>query len=97
MHRARRRTAADFSGIVGVLTDGRVQVVLIGGLAAQAHGASRLNQDTDFLYSRSFRFDAPTIQRGLNFTLTTDLGDIDLLGEVVGIGGSTCRCRSSFR
>jgi len=34
-----------------------------------------------------FRWDVPTIQAGLNFTLTTDLGDIDLLGEVSGIGG----------
>jgi hypothetical protein len=33
-----------------------------------------------------FRFDAPTVQAGLNFTLTTSLGDIDLLGEVSGIG-----------
>ena len=33
-----------------------------------------------------FRFDALTIQAGLNFTLTTDLGDIDFLGEVSGIG-----------
>lgn len=33
-----------------------------------------------------FRFDAETIQRGLNFTLITDLGDLDLLGEVAGIG-----------
>jgi predicted nucleotidyltransferase len=33
-----------------------------------------------------FRFDAPTIQAGLNFTLTTDLGDVDLLGEVSGVG-----------
>jgi hypothetical protein len=33
-----------------------------------------------------FRFDALTIQASLNFTLTTDLGDIDLLGEVSGVG-----------
>jgi predicted nucleotidyltransferase len=33
-----------------------------------------------------FRWDAPTIQRGLNFTLTTDIGDLDLLGEVTGGG-----------
>ncbi len=33
-----------------------------------------------------FVFDAPTIKSGLNFTLTTDLGDIDFLGEVGGIG-----------
>lgn len=34
-----------------------------------------------------FRFDEETIRRGLNFTLKTSLGDIDLLGEVAG-GGS---------
>ncbi|MBC7815960.1 MAG: hypothetical protein IAG10_03570 [Planctomycetaceae bacterium] len=54
-----------------------------------------------------FRWDAPTIFAGLNFTLTTDLGDIDFLGEVAGGGtyeqllpftieltafGVTCRC-----
>jgi hypothetical protein len=33
-----------------------------------------------------FRLDVPTIQSGLNFTLVTDLGDVDLLGEVSGIG-----------
>jgi hypothetical protein len=34
-----------------------------------------------------FRWDAATIARGLNFTLTTTLGDIDLLGEITGGGG----------
>ena len=34
-----------------------------------------------------FRWDVPTIRRGLNFTLTTDLGDLDVLGEIVGGGG----------
>lgn len=34
-----------------------------------------------------FRFDVPTLEAGLNFTLTTDLADIDLLGEISGIGG----------
>jgi len=33
-----------------------------------------------------FRFDADTLNRGLNFTLTTDVGWIDLLGEIVGGG-----------
>jgi hypothetical protein len=33
-----------------------------------------------------FRWDAATITRGLNFTLTTTLGDIDLLGEITGGG-----------
>jgi hypothetical protein len=31
-----------------------------------------------------FAWDAKTIRNGLNFTLTTELGDIDLLGEVGG-------------
>lgn len=34
-----------------------------------------------------FRFDPETVRRGLNFTLRTTRGDIDLLGEVVGGGG----------
>jgi hypothetical protein len=33
-----------------------------------------------------FRFDEETLKRGLNFTLTTDIGDIDLIGEVTGVG-----------
>ncbi len=104
--------AADFVGIVGALADAAVEVIVIGGVAAQAHGSARITQDTDFLYRRTsdnidrlaaalsphrpylrgapsglpFRFDPGTIKRGLNFTLTTALGDIDLLGEVVGIG-----------
>ena len=31
-----------------------------------------------------FLWDAATLQRGLNFTLTTLIGDIDLLGEIAG-------------
>lgn len=34
-----------------------------------------------------FRFDVETLRAGMNFTLTTDLGWIDLFGEIVG-GGS---------
>jgi hypothetical protein len=34
-----------------------------------------------------FRWDSATLQRGLNFTLTTELGAIDLLGEITGGGG----------
>jgi len=54
-----------------------------------------------------FKLDRATMQRGLNFTLTTSLGDIDLLGEIAGGGnyenlapesivleifGTECRC-----
>lgn len=33
-----------------------------------------------------FRWDAETIRRGLNFTLSTSLGDLDLFGEIAGGG-----------
>lgn len=33
-----------------------------------------------------FRLDPKTVKNGLNFTLSTNIGDLDLLGEVPGIG-----------
>jgi hypothetical protein len=54
-----------------------------------------------------FRWDVETLGRGLNFTLTTSAGSLDLLGEIAGGGayedllvsseqievfGITCRC-----
>lgn len=33
-----------------------------------------------------FRFDALTLKAGLNFTLATEAGDLDLLGEIKGVG-----------
>jgi predicted nucleotidyltransferase len=33
-----------------------------------------------------FLFDAETLRRGSNFTFRTDFGDIDLLGEIAGVG-----------
>jgi hypothetical protein len=54
-----------------------------------------------------FRLDVATLQSGLNFTLTTDVGELDLFGEVAGGGryedllpqsdmldvfGVSCRC-----
>jgi predicted nucleotidyltransferase len=34
-----------------------------------------------------FKLDERTVRMGLNFTLTTTFGDLDLLGEVTGVGG----------
>ena len=34
-----------------------------------------------------FLWDDLTLRSGLNFTLTTDLGDLDVLGEMTGVGG----------
>lgn len=103
----------DFEGLLRALVEARVEFMLIGGVAARAHGSARLTQDLDVVYSRDpanldrlvaalgphapylrgappglpFRFDADTVRRGLNFTLTTALGDLDLLGVVTGGGG----------
>ncbi|HET6978853.1 MAG TPA: hypothetical protein VFI24_21145 [Pyrinomonadaceae bacterium] len=33
-----------------------------------------------------FILDAETLARGLNFTFSTDVGDLDLLGEIRGVG-----------
>ena len=103
----------DFPRLLQVLAEANVSFVLVGGVAAIAHGSARQTLDVDIVYERSpdnverlvqslapycpylrgapvglpFRWDAETILQGLNFTLTTSLGDIDLLGEIVGGGG----------
>ena len=102
----------DYAKILRVLTEGEVEFILIGGVAANLHGSARATYDLDVVYSRSkaniekvvealspyvpylrgvppglpFKFDVATVRNGLNFTLDTRLGDIDLLGEVAGGG-----------
>ena len=103
----------DFRRLLGILAQHGVEAILVGGMAATAHGASRLTQDIDLVYRRSlenlrrlvaalaahapyirgappglpFVWDERTLSNGLNFTLKTDIGDIDLLGEITGGGG----------
>ena len=43
-----------------------------------------------------FRFDEKTLSNGLNFPFTTDLGEIDLLGQVAGVGDYTSALRDSI-
>ncbi|MEE8522846.1 MAG: hypothetical protein V3T72_02860 [Thermoanaerobaculia bacterium] len=102
----------DFEALLGALADAEVEFIVVGGLAAIAHGSARLTQDIDVVYARNgdnleklgqalapyqpylrgappglpFKWDASTIDHGLNFTLETTLGDIDLLGEITGGG-----------
>ena len=102
----------DFERLLRALSDGRVEVILVGGLAATVHGSARLTQDVDVVYARSdeniarlvaalspfqpylrgappglpFEWSAKTLRRGLNFTLVTTVGDIDVLGEIAGLG-----------
>ncbi len=89
-----------------------VKCVIIGGMAAIAHGSASATFDLDLCYARddmnlehleralaplhprlrdvpanvAFVLDARTLRNGLNFTLSTDAGDLDLMGEVAGIG-----------
>jgi len=103
----------DFAGLIRALAQGGVDFIVVGGVAAAAHGGARATYDVDVVYSRSpdniarlaealaslkpylrgappglpFVWDADTIAHGLNFTLTTTLGDLDVLGEIVGGGG----------
>lgn len=103
----------DIEKLLEVLTLHGVEFIVIGGVAAIAHGAARVTYDLDVVYERGpanlarivqalepfqpylrgappglpFLWDARTLQRGLNFTLTTTIGDIDFLGEVTGGGG----------
>jgi len=51
--------------------------------AALAPFHPRLRGAPEGLHSR---FDSEAIECGLNFTLSTDLGDLDLLGEVAALG-----------
>jgi len=103
----------DYAGILRVLLENHVDFIVVGGVAAVAHGSARATFDVDVVYARSrdnmgrlvealaflkpylrgappglpFRWDVETIAHGLNFTLTTQIGDLDLLGEIVGGGG----------
>lgn len=100
------------SQILPLLVAHNVRFIVIGGIAASAHGSARTTLDVDIVYARDaenlrnllaalkdhvpylrgaplglpFRWDEPTIQAGLNFILTTSLGNLDLLGEVAGGG-----------
>jgi hypothetical protein len=101
-----------FSEILRRLEEAGVEFIVVGGLAAVAHGSVRFTQDVDVVYARNvpnltrlvaalatqapslrgapsglpFRFDLDTLRAGLNFTLETNLGWIDLLGEIAGGG-----------
>lgn len=122
-----------FGDLIRALAREKAEFIIVGGVAATAHGAARTTLDLDVVYARPqenieaivralapldpyprgappglpFRFDVETLKHGLNFTLTTSLGDIDLLGEIIGGGtyeklargsveievfGERCRC-----
>ena len=43
----------DYAALLRCLYDGGVEFILIGGVAAVAHGSSRLTQDVDVVYART--------------------------------------------
>lgn len=103
----------NFAALLTRLANGRVEFVIIGGLAVLTHGHVRATVDLDICYARTpenlerifevlapihprlrgapeglpFFFDVRTLRNGLNFPLVTDEGELDLLGEVTGVGG----------
>jgi predicted nucleotidyltransferase len=106
------RPETNFGKILDVLSSGGVGFIVVGGVAAMAHGGTGLTTDLDLVYSRNrenirrlvniiteyqpflgapkgltFTWDESTVLAGLNFTLMTSLGDLDLFGEMVGAGG----------
>lgn len=128
-----RTSNTDFEGLLRALTESKVDFIVVGGVAAKAHGSPRYTVDLDVVYSRSstnierlakallplapylrgappglpFQWEPETIRRGLNFTLETSRGDLDVLGEIAGGGtyeallphspettlfGLSCRC-----
>jgi len=98
--------------LLAALHDGSVAFIIIGGVAARAHGSARLTDDLDVSYAREpanlqrlvdalaplkpylrgappglpFEWSARALRAGLNFTLSTSAGALDLLGEIVGGG-----------
>ena len=43
----------DFEKLLGILHDGGVRFVIVGGVAATIHGSARLTSDIDVVYERS--------------------------------------------
>lgn len=98
--------------LLAALHKAGVEFIIVGGVAARAHGSSRLTDDLDVVYARTdanlarvvralaplkpylrgapaglpFDWSVATLRAGLNFTLATTAGAIDLLGEIVGGG-----------
>ena len=103
---------AEIEQILPILVRGKVDFILVGGMAAILHGSARVTFDVDVVYDRSpanirrliaalepyspylrgappglpFSLDEHTVRKGLNFTLTTQVGDLDLFGEIAGAG-----------
>lgn len=85
--------------VVDALAAGNVEYVLIGGAAMMLHGCAYTTDDVDICSSREtanvallvaalapFIWDVRTVLNGSNVTLSTEAGDVDILGTVTGLG-----------
>jgi hypothetical protein len=103
----------NFGALLTALSRAEVEFIVVGGVAAAAHGIARSTSDLDIVYNRTpenirrlvdvirpmepylrgappglpFHWNEKTIEQGLNFTLITNLGELDILGEITGGGG----------
>ncbi len=101
-----------FEQIIAALIAGGVRFVVIGGVAATAHGSARFTNDIDLCYDTAadnlerlvriltgwhaylrgvehglpFVLDIRALRSAPVMTLTTDVGDIDLIDRVPGLG-----------
>jgi hypothetical protein len=106
-------TVTPLETLLSALHDGGVQFIIVGGVAARAHGSSRVTDVLDIVYARDaanlarvvsalskhkpylrgappglpFEWSVASLRAGLNFTLITDAGALDLFGEIAGGGG----------
>lgn len=95
-----------------LLSEFDVDFVVVGGVAAGAHGLSNVGFDVDICYSRTpanltkvvdafrsvhaklrdvpneipFTLNEESLRRNLNFKFETDIGNLDLHGQVQGVG-----------
>lgn len=100
----------DFRGLIEALCKSEVKFVIVGGVAATLHGSARLTQDVDVVYARDPE-NLVRVARALAplrpYLRGAPPGDIDLLGEITGVGdyealrshsvevrlyGARCRC-----
>lgn len=101
-----------FRDLLRVLSAAGAEFIVVGGVAAFAHGVARVTLDLDLVYRRTpvnlgrivnalapyepyprgtpdglpFRWDPMTVGYGVNFTLRTNLGFLDLLGAITAGG-----------
>lgn len=102
----------DFEALLGALDKHQVEYIIVGGVAALAHGSAMYTGALEIVYSRRSdnldsmacalsgispclrdapvcvpaAWDRATLEQGLNFTLQTSVGWLDLLGEIPGGG-----------